>query len=256
MERNLKYAQPYMRGEDVQYLQERLKIHGFAPGSIDGIFGRKTESAVIDFQKAKGLVVDGIAGKKTLAALKTDPVAEHAAYPGIEDFLHWLRQQIGHIYVWGAQGQIVPDEDWIRNKETSVFNAYRAICLYNEKKADGVDPIRAYDCSGLIMCYLIAHGIYDYDMSANSLYIKSLKMERPALRPGDLMFRHNGVKVHHVGVYMGDDMVIEAKGRDDGVVLRHIDASGSKYWNRYGRLERLGTYGKLCGGTDADRNET
>ena len=61
-----------------------------------------------------------------------------------------------------------------------------------------------------------------------------------ALRPGDLVFRKNSEKYYHVGVYVGGGQVVEAKGRDDGVVLRKLDASGKGYWNRYGRLSLVG----------------
>jgi GH24 family phage-related lysozyme (muramidase) len=35
--------------------QERLKVHGFDPGPIDGIWGPKTRTAVLDFQRKLGL---------------------------------------------------------------------------------------------------------------------------------------------------------------------------------------------------------
>lgn len=53
----------------VKAIQTALKKAGFSPGTIDGIFGKKTEAAVKAFQRARGLVVDGIVGKKTVAAL-------------------------------------------------------------------------------------------------------------------------------------------------------------------------------------------
>ena len=56
-------------GEDVKYLQQSLTKLGYSPGPIDGIFGSKTETAVKAFQKAKGLVVDGIVGNNTWAAI-------------------------------------------------------------------------------------------------------------------------------------------------------------------------------------------
>lgn len=52
------------RGADVSYLQKRL---GVRPS--DGIFGPITRRAVINFQKSKGLVADGIVGPKTWAAI-------------------------------------------------------------------------------------------------------------------------------------------------------------------------------------------
>jgi putative chitinase len=51
-------------------LQEQLKKAGFYHLAIDEDFGGGTEGAVIAFQKARGLVADGIVGKKTAAALQ------------------------------------------------------------------------------------------------------------------------------------------------------------------------------------------
>ncbi len=56
-------------GEEVKKLQETLIEKGYDPGEADGIFGTKTRAAVMAFQKDNGLVSDGIAGPKTLAAL-------------------------------------------------------------------------------------------------------------------------------------------------------------------------------------------
>jgi peptidoglycan hydrolase-like protein with peptidoglycan-binding domain len=56
-------------GPDVRRLQQLLIANGFSPGAVDGIFGSKTQAAVMAFQKSKGLVVDGIVGVKTWTAL-------------------------------------------------------------------------------------------------------------------------------------------------------------------------------------------
>jgi len=49
---------PLMRGDDVAALQARLTEMGFDCGRVDGIFGRRTESAVKEFQKSVGENVD------------------------------------------------------------------------------------------------------------------------------------------------------------------------------------------------------
>ncbi|WP_264842571.1 peptidoglycan-binding domain-containing protein [Caldinitratiruptor microaerophilus] len=51
-------------------LQMCLLSHGFDPGSPDGVFGPKTERAVIAFQEANELKKDGIAGPLTIGKLK------------------------------------------------------------------------------------------------------------------------------------------------------------------------------------------
>lgn len=59
----------YLKGDDVKAVQEALKAIGFDPGKIDGVYGQKTVAAVVAFQTARGLAVDGIVGPKTWAAL-------------------------------------------------------------------------------------------------------------------------------------------------------------------------------------------
>lgn len=70
---------PSLRKDDtgtaVTTLQRRLQAVGLKT-EADGWFGPVTEAAVIAFQRRAGLVADGIAGPKTLAALEqrdTDP---------------------------------------------------------------------------------------------------------------------------------------------------------------------------------------
>lgn len=57
------------RGEEVRTIQTKLKRWGYYNGNIDGIYGSGTLAAVKYFQRKNGLVVDGIAGTKTLQAM-------------------------------------------------------------------------------------------------------------------------------------------------------------------------------------------
>ncbi|HBR07415.1 MAG TPA: spore cortex-lytic enzyme, partial [Clostridiales bacterium] len=56
-------------GNAVKEIQIRLRDWGYYNGSIDGIFGSRTEAAVKAFQKANKLTVDGKAGPATLEAI-------------------------------------------------------------------------------------------------------------------------------------------------------------------------------------------
>ena len=58
------------KGDIVNYLQYKLLSRLYNPGTIDGIFGNKTLTAVKQFQKDNGLSVDGIVGNKTWSKLK------------------------------------------------------------------------------------------------------------------------------------------------------------------------------------------
>ena len=65
------------RGPDVLELQTKLNQAGLEPALVlDGIFGALTAKAVVAFQQANGLGVDGIAGPNTWAALDRATLAE------------------------------------------------------------------------------------------------------------------------------------------------------------------------------------
>ncbi len=50
-------------------IQQKLVSLGYDTGGIDGIYGPKTREAVMLFQASRNLIVDGIIGPQTLAAL-------------------------------------------------------------------------------------------------------------------------------------------------------------------------------------------
>lgn len=57
------------RGPDVLELQRQLDKAGFDVGLVDKAFGPKTEAAVRELQRRRGLTVDGIAGPRTRKVL-------------------------------------------------------------------------------------------------------------------------------------------------------------------------------------------
>ena len=46
-------------------LQEKLVKLGYSTNGVDGIFGNGTHTAVREFQKTRGLSIDGIGGQNT-----------------------------------------------------------------------------------------------------------------------------------------------------------------------------------------------
>lgn len=157
-----------------------------------------------------------------------------------EKFLEAARSQVNKgIYVWGGNGEnllaMASPEAWIRKKETSTANADRAINLFREREAEGVAPIQAFDCSGLVYWAQKEAKVGYNDYSANGFYKQCNPVE--SLQAGDLVFHHNGIKCTHVGIYNGDGYVIESYGRDKGVILnKRVDKT---YWNKQGRLKKL-----------------
>lgn len=58
------------RGTDVMEIQALLEKIGYNPGPIDGIFGSRTQQAVIQFQQNNRLTPDGIIGPNTYGILE------------------------------------------------------------------------------------------------------------------------------------------------------------------------------------------
>jgi peptidoglycan hydrolase-like protein with peptidoglycan-binding domain len=98
---------------EIKKLQQDLLDAGFDPNGVDGKYGNGTFKAVQDFQKSKGLTVDGAAGKETLAALAGNTATAQApAGPDPEtqktiDALNNLLQQINPTQVAGGDPEIV-----------------------------------------------------------------------------------------------------------------------------------------------------
>jgi peptidoglycan hydrolase-like protein with peptidoglycan-binding domain len=56
---------------DAKWIQQTLNAFGYHPPlDVDGSFGRDTKRAVEQFQRSYGLDVDGVAGPKTISALR------------------------------------------------------------------------------------------------------------------------------------------------------------------------------------------
>jgi peptidoglycan hydrolase-like protein with peptidoglycan-binding domain len=69
------------KGEDVYWLQMKLKELGYYNGTVTGGYYGGTINAVKAFQKANGLKADGIAGETTQNAIYADVLATPAPVP-------------------------------------------------------------------------------------------------------------------------------------------------------------------------------
>lgn len=156
----------------------------------------------------------------------------------LQEFLNHLNwHAFRSIYVWGGQGQALADidENWIRKYEQSADYANRAIKMWKARK--GIEGARAFDCSGLVCWLMSMVGAVQkgFDTTAEGLMGYCKRLSRGELKAGDLVFKKNSRgRIFHVGVVVDDALsVVEAAGRDLGVVKRPISANG---WNCYGRL--------------------
>lgn len=124
-------------GPSVRELQTLLRQYGYKDTPIDGAYGDETVAAVRSFQKLNNLVVDGIAGSKTLAALKSGSAVAFYVPKTYTKLKHGmtglevvkLQQKLASLgYVCAVTGYF--------NQET--FEAVSAYQLLNGLRVDGI----------------------------------------------------------------------------------------------------------------------
>lgn len=72
------------QGDGVRWVQWQLsQMHGHGEVAVDGLFGDKTEAAVLAVQREAGLSADGIVGPDTRAALVEKPGAPESGAPSV-----------------------------------------------------------------------------------------------------------------------------------------------------------------------------
>ena len=139
-------------------------------------------------------------------------------------------------YIWGASGQT-----WTQANQDAATDA--TIREYGQQWVGR----RVCDCSGLIYWAMgqlggsVHHGsnsIWNYDVvNATKGELKDGKRtDGKAIRPGSCVFlttNQDGHKSrHHVGLYIGSNMCVEAKGTRSGVV-----ASALSHWDEVAELK-------------------
>ena len=164
----------------------------------------------------------------------------------VNDFILYLEEQVENhsMYVWGAQGQHGSQitEYWIRKMEqgTGGKKVNGKYCSYADLAVDfwkkqcdlGYgDVMAAYDCSGLLVWWLLANDCISTDRTANGLLRLCDVVSEP--KRGYWVFRVNDDgRATHVGMLVSDSEVIHAKGRCEGVVREKYSSS---YWHKIGK---------------------
>lgn len=128
------------RGFQVQKLQEHLSIKPF-----DGIFGKLTHAGVVRFQKAEGLVPDGIVGKNTRAVLNEE-IGEVESYaPTIEQFADAIQEMEGYFPGSRAYKNNNPFNLKYIGQRTAIGKDDKGFCIfpsYDIGRQTGIDMIK------------------------------------------------------------------------------------------------------------------
>lgn len=143
----------------------------------------------------------------------------------------------GWGYIWGATGQV-----WTKEAQESTTN--------EQAKAYGKQWIgkRVVDCSGLLYWAFRQLGGYIYHGSntiwnqytvpeTRGMLKNGKRTDGKEIRPGSAVFlketKADGtVSQHHVGLYVGGNVCVEAKGTKSGVVVSHLT-----HWDEVAELK-------------------
>ena len=143
--------------------------------------------------------------------------------------VEYAKAQLGKPYYYGAFGQL-GTQSFYNQKKRQYPDYYQ----WSHVASDATKKV--HDCVGLIKGYIWCDSPTDttptykasQDKSANMMY-DACKVKGPMSSfpnvPGTLVFMN-----HHVGVYIGNGEVIEAKGHAYGVVKTKLQGRGWVNW--------------------------
>jgi cell wall-associated NlpC family hydrolase len=131
-------------------------------------------------------------------------------------------------------------EKFIRLGKALVGKPYVFGAETNLKDGDPAH-IAAIDCSELVEWLFAQVGIVVPDGSYNQFHATD-SIDKASVQVGDLCFKWHtdNFQIHHVGVYIGEGNILEAKGKDWGVILTPKEKfEGSSEFARWGRVKQL-----------------
>ena len=188
------------KGEAVKEVQEMLISQGYLEGAADGVFGPKTEAAVLAFQKEKGLDATGIVGEATYNALKNTGAEPEPGTTGAGD---------AEIDLEAAFPSWNPESKSLQALVDFVTEST------NESSPNYLDPadrIATFDMDGTILCEK-APVYFDWCLTANRVLddptYNATEEERKAMQEIRDHAYTNGETYHPEGITK-DDLIASA----------------------------------------------
>ena len=224
-------------GHDVLKLQRELKRTGYLADEPDGIFGSRTKSAVLAFQRAQSLKETGVVDRETWSRLQKQPAREeNAAAPvpasPVPDGA-------------GAKPADAPGKEMRPTLEPRVKKAPESAPFLQRAKVaaviatakkyigtpykfGGTTP-KAFDCSGYLQ-YVFKENGMTLPRTADEQFKLGKSAKTAELEEGDLVFFETYEKgASHCGIYLGGGKFIHAS-TSKGV---RIDELSGDYWNTH-----------------------
>lgn len=158
----------------------------------------------------------------------------------VKGLVEYALAQVGRPYWYGTCGQMATAE--LYQKKKRQYPAYYTADDYEQQFGQKV-----HDCGGLAEGYLMGKTPdsdieYDrkYDYTANGLYAACKEKGDIRTMPdiAGLCVFYSG----HMGIYVGDGKVVEARGHRYGVVITKLDSRPWKYWGKHPDIDYTPEY--------------
>lgn len=148
--------------------------------------------------------------------------------------VEYAKAQVGKPYWYGCYGQ-KSSEKLLAAKKSQYPTYYKAKDFQQQM------GVKVHDCAGLFKGALWCKTTDDpnpvyhanQDLGANGFYNRATVKGAIKTFPktvGLAVFKGSASKKTHIGVYIGDDKVIEAKGHAYGVITSKFTGGGWTYW--------------------------
>ncbi len=115
------------------------------------------------------------------------------------------------------------------NKAMQVVDLARSFVGYPYVWA-GADPSIGFDCSGLVY-YVYKQFGYNLHRPGDGQASDGIAVSESDMQPGDIIIFSNKYtgSIQHVGLYIGDGMMVHAQSSATGVVISKYDYDYNKY---------------------------
>ena len=224
-------------GHDVLKLQRELKRTGYLADEPDGIFGSRTKSAVLAFQRAQSLKETGVVDRETWSRLQKQPAREENAAAPVPASPVPDGAGVKPADAPGKEMRPALEPRIKKAPESAPFlqRAKVAAVIATAKKYigtpykfGGTTP-KAFDCSGYLQ-YVFKENGMTLPRTADEQFKLGKSAKTAELEEGDLVFFETYEKgASHCGIYLGGGKFIHAS-TSKGV---RIDELSGDYWNTH-----------------------
>lgn len=137
----------------------------------------------------------------------------------VKEFSTWLKAQVGMPYLWGGQNETLFDliRKLAKNKNQSTEKTNQMLKFLENM---GIKDVHFFDCSGLIVTYLLKNKVITYDTTAAGLYKKCTPIDASEISEGCWGFlKDKDGDIYHVGVLVDNDKMVHAFNQQKGVII-------------------------------------